>query len=79
MPRLSVEDAGAAADAMRYALSALPQDAPERIDWQRALHRLQMRLDVATSQHAQRRTHGINTLTTKGHPARGHRWTTPAR
>lgn len=77
MPRLSVEDASAAGAAMAYALSTLPRDAPERVDWERVLHRLQQRLDVAQSQHAQRRARHINNLTAKAHASRGHR-PTPA-
>ena len=73
MPRLSVEDASAAGAAMEYALSALPQDAPQRVDWERALHRLQSRLDVALSQHAQRRARQVSSLGSKAHPSRGHR------
>ena len=67
MPRLSVEDASAAGAALRYALSTLPLDAPQRADWERVLSRLELRLDVATSQRARRRTRGINVLTNKGH------------
>lgn len=73
MPRLSVEDASAAGAAMVYALSTLPQDAPQRLDWEQALHRLQQRLDVALSQHAQGRARHLPKLTAKAHPSRGHR------
>lgn len=73
MPRLSVEDASAAGAAMVYALSTLPQDAPQRLDWEQALHRLQQRLDVALSQHAQRHARHIPKLTATAHPSRGHR------
>lgn len=55
MPRLSVEDAKAASAAMAHALSTLPEDAPQRMDWERTLHRLRHRLNVALSRHEQRR------------------------
>lgn len=66
MPRLSVEDASAACAAMAYALSTLPRDAPKRVDWERVLHRLQQRLDVAQSQHAQRRARQYQHLDGQG-------------
>lgn len=73
MPRLSIEDARAVGAAMEYALSNLSPDAPQRVDWERAMHRLQRRLDVALSQHAERRARQLNN---RVHPSRGHR---PAR
>jgi len=73
MPRLSVEDANAASAAMAHALSTLPRDAPQRVDWERTLHRLRQRLNVALSQHDQRRARQTKNLNTKVHPARGHR------
>lgn len=47
MPRLSIEDACQVAAAVEHALAALPQDAPQRADWERVLRRLRCRLDVA--------------------------------
>lgn len=70
MPRLSVEDASAAGAAMAYALSTLPPDAPQRLDWERALQRLQQRLEVALSQHAQRKSRRLSIR-----PGRAHRST----
>lgn len=76
MPRLSLDDANAVGAAMAYALSTLPQDAPQRADWEQVLRRLQQRLLVALSQHDQVQSRPCNKLTTKAHPARGNRPTT---
>ena len=56
MPRLNIEDARAVEAAVEYALATLPQNAPERPDWERAYDRLHLRLDVAEQgiRHQQR-------------------------
>lgn len=47
MPRLNIEDARAVEAAIVYALDVLPQDAPQRPDWERVYGRLRLRLDIA--------------------------------
>ena len=47
MPRLNIEDARAVEAAVEYALATLPQNAPQRLDWERAYDRLHFRLDLA--------------------------------
>ena len=57
MPRLNIEDARAVEAAVAYALAALPQNAPQRLDWERAYVRLHLRLDLAEqgSRHQERK------------------------
>ncbi|QPJ62510.1 MAG: hypothetical protein G3M70_11770 [Candidatus Nitronauta litoralis] len=47
MPRLNLEDARAVGAAVEYALSTLPQNAPQRPNWERAFDRLHLRLKLA--------------------------------
>lgn len=47
MPRLNLQTARVVEAAVAYALAALPQDAPQRPDWEKAYQHLHLRLDLA--------------------------------
>jgi len=75
MPRLSIKDARAAAAAIEYALATLPQDVPQRADWERVHHRLHLRLDIGRLEHSRERRGHVNSSMTKRHASRDHKST----